>query len=85
MENCLRVCKAIAKRAGLANWDDFNLHRFRKTGATRHYDRGVSVRTIQAWLGHESLEVTLDYLGVDDAAGEHSRERVNNGALAAYV
>lgn len=80
----LRWCEKIAKRAGL-KWEDFDLHRWRKTGATRHHDNGVSVRKIQAWLGHESLEVTLDYLGVDDAADEISQEQVNNGALAAYV
>jgi hypothetical protein len=45
----------------------------------------VSVRKIQAWLGHESLEVTLDYLGVEDAADEFSQEQVNNGPLAVYV
>lgn len=56
----LRRCKKIAKRAGLSNWDDFELHRWRKTGATRHHESGVSVRKIQAWLGHESLEETLD-------------------------
>jgi integrase len=80
----LRRCQNIAKRAGL-DWEDFNLHRWRKTGATRHHDNGVSVRKIQAWLGHESLEVTLDYLGVDDAADEISQEQVNKGALAAFV
>jgi integrase len=81
----LRRCKKIAKRAGLSNWEDFDLHRWRKTGATRHHEKGVSVRKIQAWLGHESLEVTLDYLGVEDAADEISQEQVNSGALAAYV
>lgn len=80
----LRRCEKIAKRAGL-DWDDFDLHRWRKTGATRHHEKGVSVRKIQAWLGHESLEVTLDYLGVEDAADEISQEQVNNGALAAFV
>lgn len=81
----LRRCKKISKRAGLSNWADFDLHRWRKTGATRHHEKGVSVRKIQAWLGHESLEVTLDYLGVEDAADEISQEQVNNGALAAFV
>jgi integrase len=81
----LRLCKEIAQRAGLPNWDEFNLHRWRKTGATRHHEEGVSVRKIQAWLGHETLEVTLDYLGVADAADESSQEQVNTGALAAYV
>jgi integrase len=81
----LRQCKTIAKRAGLATWNQFDLHRWRKTGATRHHESGVSVRKIQAWLGHESLEVTLDYLGVEDAADQHSQEQVNSGALAAFV
>jgi integrase len=81
----LRMCKQIAQRAGLPNWDEFNLHRWRKTGATLHHEEGVSVRKIQAWLGHETLEVTLDYLGVADAADESSQEQVNTGALSAYV
>jgi integrase len=81
----LRRCKNIAKRAGLKNWKDFDLHRWRKTGATRHHEHGVSVRKIQAWLGHESLDVTLAYLGVEDAADEMSQEQVNNGALADFV
>ena len=81
----LRKCKSIARRAAIVNWEDFDLHRWRKTGATKHHNDGVSVRTIQAWLGHESLEVTLDYLGVDDAAGESSQQQVNNGALAEFV
>jgi integrase len=81
----LRKCKNIAKRAGLSSWNEFDLHRWRKTGATRHHEAGVSVRKIQAWLGHESLEVTLAYLGVEDAADETSQEQVNSGALANFV
>ena len=38
---------------GFANWQDFDLHRWRKTGATRRHKDGVSVRTIQTWLGHD--------------------------------
>ena len=81
----LRRCESIAKRAGLPTWQDFDLHRWRKTGATRHHEAGVSVRKIQSWLGHESLDVTLAYLGVEDAADEYSQEQVNNGALAEFV
>jgi integrase len=69
----------------LLNWEEFNLHRFRKTGATRHHEGHVSVRKIQAWLGHESLEEMLDYLGIVDAADEVSQEQVNNGALREFV
>lgn len=80
----LRKCQAIANRAGLKG-ADWGLHRFRKTGATRHHEGGVSVRKIQSWLGHESLDVTLAYLGVEDAADEASQEQVNNGALSAFA
>jgi integrase len=81
----LRICKNIAKRAGLSDWPEFNLHRWRKTGATCKHESGVSVRKIQAWLGHESLDVTLDYLGVSDAADDYSQDQVNKGTLADFV
>lgn len=40
------------------------LHRFRKTCATRWEEAGVPLRTIQHYLGHQSLETTQQYLGV---------------------
>jgi integrase/recombinase XerD len=43
------------------------LHRFRKTCATRWHEAGIPVRTIQHWLGHKSLETTMNYLGVTDS------------------
>jgi site-specific recombinase XerD len=55
------VCKNVAKRAGLkqAVW---HLHRFRDTAATRWLRAGIDVRTVQQWLGHESLATTQKYL-----------------------
>lgn len=44
------------------------LHRFRKTRATQWSDEGIGVRTIQHYLGHESLETTQIYLGVTDSS-----------------
>jgi integrase/recombinase XerD len=55
------LCKAAAKRAGL-NEAEWHLHRFRDTAATRWLRAGVDVRTVQAWLGHESLATTQKYL-----------------------
>jgi integrase len=81
----LDKCKRISRKACLVNWRDFDLHRWRKTGATRHHEDHVSVRKIQSWLGHESLEETLAYLGIVDAADEVSQEQVNTGALAEFV
>jgi integrase len=48
------TCKNVAKRAKLdhAAW---HMHRFRDTGATRWLRAGIDVRTVQEWLGHESL------------------------------
>jgi integrase len=46
--------------------ENFFLHRFRKTCATRWSESGVPIRTIQHYLGHKSLEVTAKYLGITD-------------------
>jgi integrase len=55
------LCKNVASRAKLdsAAW---HLHRFRDTAATRWLRAGIDVRTVQAWLGHESLATTQKYL-----------------------
>ncbi len=44
------------------------LHRLRKTCASRWEAAGIPVRTIQFWLGHKSLETTMQYLGVTDSS-----------------
>ena len=54
-------CKYIAALAGL-NAEEWHLHRFRDTAATRWLRAGIDVRTVQAWLGHESLATTQKYL-----------------------
>jgi len=77
-----RHCTAIAKRAGL-DPTQFDLHKWRKTGATQSYKDGVSVPIIQRWLGHEDIQVTLDYLDVSDAASAHYVDVVSNGTHAA--
>jgi integrase len=38
------------------------LHKFRHTFATTNLERGVSIRTVQEWLGHSDLESTMVYL-----------------------
>jgi integrase/recombinase XerD len=40
------------------------LHRLRKTCVSAWEEMGIPIRTIQAYLGHKSLEVTMIYLGV---------------------
>ena len=60
------LCKGVAKRAKL-DAKAWHLHRFRDTAATRWLRAGIDVRTVQTWLGHESLATTQKYL-------EHSKE-----------
>jgi site-specific recombinase XerD len=54
-------CKYVADLAGL-NKEEWHLHRFRDTAATRWLRAGIDVRTVQAWLGHESLATPQKYL-----------------------
>jgi integrase len=70
----LDLCKAIAERAGL-DPDDFWLHKFRSTFATKHLQAGVDLRTVQLWLGHKDLESTMRYL--KPARGKGIRAKVN--------
>ena len=42
------------------------LHRLRKTRATFWHEHGISLRTIQIWLGHADLSTTQKYLGVQN-------------------
>jgi integrase/recombinase XerD len=58
----LRILKDVAKRAGV-NPQDCGLHKFRKSFATLQHEKGLSVRTIQKLLGHESL-ISSNEVGV---------------------
>jgi integrase/recombinase XerD len=72
--NFLDELKAIADRAKL-NRDNFWLHKFRGTFATRCLWAGVDLRTVQQWLGHSDMESTMRYL--KPARNEAVREKVN--------
>ncbi len=55
--------------------DQWKLHRFRKTRATRWMENGIPIRNIQRWLGHRSLETTMVYLGLTGV--EDLREKID--------
>jgi integrase/recombinase XerD len=59
--NFLDDLKAVAERANL-DQENFWLHKFRATFATRHLWNGVDLRTVQMWLGHSDMESTMRYL-----------------------
>lgn len=63
---------------------EFILHRFRKNFATMHHHNGISVRSIQKWLRHSSLETTLRYLAGEEDKGPEMREKIN-GTFAAFI
>src|SRR5262252_4940755 len=70
----LDCLKAVAERAKLDK-DNFWLHKFRATFATRCLWAGVDLRTVQQWLGHSDMESTMRYL--KPARNEAVREKVN--------
>ncbi|MGA8490291.1 MAG: site-specific integrase [Terriglobales bacterium] len=63
---------------------EWGLHRFRKTFATNHLHNGANIRQIQKWLGHHSLDVTINYLADEDDTSDPVRDQVND-AFAAFV
>ena len=69
----LRTCKAVAKRAELRE-DDFWLHKFRTTFATRALRSGVDLRTADVDGAHGS-ESTMRYLKPN--RGKAVRDKVN--------
>ncbi len=70
----LRLCKAAATLAGM-DPKNFWLHKFRDTFATWALRRGVDPRTVQHWLGHENLEMTMRYLSPQQ--GELAQGQIN--------
>jgi len=67
--------KAVAERADLDE-DNFWLHKFRATFATRHLWNGVDLRTVQMWLGHVDIESTMRYL--KPSRSQTVRDKVNS-------
>lgn len=70
--DCLKAC---AERAKLDK-DNFWLHKFRSTFATRCLWGGVDLRTVQQWLGHSDMESTMRYL--KPARNQAVQEKVND-------
>lgn len=70
----LDCLKASAERAKVDK-DDFWLHKFRATFATRCLWAGVDLRTVQQWLGHSDMESTMRYL--KPSRSQYVREKVN--------
>jgi integrase/recombinase XerD len=72
--NFLDDLKAVAEGAEL-NPENFWLHKFRATFATRCLWAGVDLRTVQQWLGYSDMESTMRYL--KPSRSQQVREKVN--------
>jgi integrase/recombinase XerD len=70
----LDCLKAVVKRTRL-DPDNFWLHKFRATFATKCLWAGVDLRTVQQWLGHSDMESTMRYL--KPSRSQHVRDKVN--------
>jgi integrase len=75
----LRDLQNLAKRSG-ANFHT-ELHKLRKTAATRWALAGMPVHAIQRLLGHKSLETTQRYLADVDLSGEAMQKTVEAAAF----
>jgi integrase len=64
--------KAAAKRAGIRQ--DVRFHDLRHTFGTRMASTGVPMRTLQAWMGHQSIQTTEIYAAY--APSPHEQEWV---------
>jgi integrase len=67
-KHLLRKLQNLAKKAEAQFHTE--LHKLRKTGASRRYLAGVPLPTLMLELGHESLAVTQDYLADVRKPGE---------------
>lgn len=51
--NMLRICKRLG-------FNGISIHSLRHTFATRCSERGVAVKVVQKWLGHSTIDMTLN-------------------------
>jgi site-specific recombinase XerD len=70
----LDCLKAVAEHAKL-DPENFRLHKFRATFATKCLWAGVDLRTVQQWLGHSDMESTMRYL--KPSRSQKVRDKVN--------
>src|ERR1700693_2003772 len=70
----LDCLKAVVKRTRL-DPDNFWLHKFRATFATKCLWAGVDLRTVPQWVAHSDMESTMRYL--KPSRSQHTRDKVN--------
>ena len=76
-----RILQRVAKRAGVEN---ATLHKFRRTFATMHSEKGTPIQTIQRWLGHRDIKTTLRYLEATAAESE-AAQKATEAVFGSFV
>lgn len=77
-QHLLRVLQNLAKRAGAKFHTE--LHKLRKTCATRWAVAGIPLHKIQLMLGHKSLATTQAYLADVDLSSGEMNQKIENAA-----
>lgn len=80
-----RIEYLVAQWGARATVPDCTPHRWRHTCATWLFERGMDPRAVQKFLGHESLETTMQYTAVADAAMEQAMRGVEQAGLLAQI
>jgi integrase len=87
-------CKRYARLAGLncgvcppcikhKECEQYYLHKFRDTFGTLAVQRGVPIPTVQKWMGHASIEMTMRYLAPQK--GEVAQSEINKAFGATFA
>lgn len=66
--------KVARKAMGMEGDDEFVFHACRHTFAVRAVEVGVPIRTLQQWMGHETIEMTEKYGKVSGKALETAKD-----------
>src|SRR5260370_41224269 len=70
----LREIKRAVSGSGVPK---VKMHRFRDTYSVNKLRDGVDVRTLQRWLGHETVEQVMEYCAWLDSNSEEARRHAN--------
>jgi len=82
--NCGRCISKYGNKCGDGPYcGKWFLHKFRHTFATTCLEEGVSIRTLQEWLGHSDLASTMVYLKYVGRQGVH--EIIDKSAMAEFA
>jgi integrase len=73
-QHMLREIQRAVRGSGVPN---VKLHRFRDTFATNKLRDGVDWRTLQRWLGHETIDQVMEYAAWLDSQSEAARAHAN--------